>query len=547
MAELLKDCLYPGVVYPQGFDEPVTFLPEDVRYYTERMSDMLKDGLQIPTTWEHQETCEQPLTKEEWARRKAEEVQLTCGYAKEAFLDPDTECLNAKVEFDDEEDARKARKTRYISPAIRWNVKDGHNKLWPGPSIVALAITNRPVQHRQNSFRPISLSLIRDKFLAGQGPALPPPGGRLVLSLLDYVLLGDIRLAKEASCSYTAQDADLGADAKRQKSLYGRNPADWVADEGKWDEAKKAARKTYSEESEAFWPVVVSIYKKMGGKVNKKTQMSLENATMDDDKTKGGETPPPREGKTEGKPKGKVEGKTGEHEHVRKLVDALAAFEIPIVLEPDTDKSNIMERLCTALYALNGKKNPPGGPMATTPNTTPPPGGTTPQTPREVPGSAGYLMSLNAEGQEYFKKMELSLAKSDQENKALKEEIAKIQGDRAREKKESRKADLEKRANALLLSVGAGLAQPLVDELKAVNLSQEGDHDRKMDLLEARIDTLEKLAKDPTYNAAQRFGLGDKPRPAGNLPDPANPPKKELDPHVMGRLTRGRYTPPVKT
>lgn len=46
----------------------------------------------------------------------------------------------------------------------------------------------------------------------------------------------------------------------------------WVKDDDKWAEAKKAALKTYSESDPNFYAIVTSIYKKMGGEVMAKSE-----------------------------------------------------------------------------------------------------------------------------------------------------------------------------------------------------------------------------------------------------------------------------------
>lgn len=51
---------------------------------------------------------------------------------------------------------------------------------------------------------------------------------------------------------------------------------DWVEDESIWERAKEAARKTYKESDEAFWPVVASVYFKMGGKKGKSKSKASE-------------------------------------------------------------------------------------------------------------------------------------------------------------------------------------------------------------------------------------------------------------------------------
>jgi len=52
-------------------------------------------------------------------------------------------------------------------------------------------------------------------------------------------------------------------------------PVSWVADENIWKKAKRAASKSYKKSDSAYWPSVVTIYKKMGGK--KKSTSSFLN------------------------------------------------------------------------------------------------------------------------------------------------------------------------------------------------------------------------------------------------------------------------------
>jgi len=73
----------------------------------------------------------------------------------------------------------------------------------------------------------------------------------------------------------TDEDVRLGADAKRQKES-GDNPPSWAVDEALWERAKKAADKSYDESDEAYWPVVVTIYRNMGGTIQGDAQKSVE-------------------------------------------------------------------------------------------------------------------------------------------------------------------------------------------------------------------------------------------------------------------------------
>lgn len=177
MAVFEKDVLYVGKVQPPDRKEPIEFTPADVQHYSQRLKDMLADGLQIPLAWEHQDQAK-PLTQQELDERRAELAKLTLGHACSADIDADLGCLKVKSEIPLDEDAKRVRAIRFISPEIVWNYRDGRGKVWPGPSITHLAVTPRPVQHRQQPFKPTTLSLLR-------------------LSMSQYVRLGEYPMADE--------------------------------------------------------------------------------------------------------------------------------------------------------------------------------------------------------------------------------------------------------------------------------------------------------------------------------------------------------------
>lgn len=199
MAIFEKDVLYVGTVHPPGLSEPILFTDEDIQYYGRRMKEMLADGLQIPLAWSHQDRAK-PMTQEEWDRRKAELEKLTLGHACAADVDPELGCLKVKIEIPVEEDARRVRAVRYVSPEIIWNYRDGRGKVWPGPSITHLAVTARPVQHHQQPFRQVALSMLR-------------------LSMSDYVRLGDIDVADEPQNTPNNGDGAVDSGAKLKKVL----------------------------------------------------------------------------------------------------------------------------------------------------------------------------------------------------------------------------------------------------------------------------------------------------------------------------------------
>lgn len=71
--------------------------------------------------------------------------------------------------------------------------------------------------------------------------------------------------AQSGAMVLTDEDRADGAAALAEVATTGENPASWVADEGKWDKAKTAAKEGgYAGDS--YWAVVAHIYKNMGGK-----------------------------------------------------------------------------------------------------------------------------------------------------------------------------------------------------------------------------------------------------------------------------------------
>jgi len=76
------------------------------------------------------------------------------------------------------------------------------------------------------------------------------------------------------NCALTDEDHRLGDDAKKQADA-GENPASWVADEDKWEQAKAAADKGgYGDDK--YWAVVSHIYRQMGGETKEVNNMDRE-------------------------------------------------------------------------------------------------------------------------------------------------------------------------------------------------------------------------------------------------------------------------------
>lgn len=77
-----------------------------------------------------------------------------------------------------------------------------------------------------------------------------------------------------------SEDWELGVEAEIE-AASGKNPASWVRDEAKWDRAKEAASKTYEQDDDAYWPVVVHIYKNMHGRILKHSSKKTEKRDGD--------------------------------------------------------------------------------------------------------------------------------------------------------------------------------------------------------------------------------------------------------------------------
>src|SRR3972149_1659328 len=76
------------------------------------------------------------------------------------------------------------------------------------------------------------------------------------------------------NCALPDEDHRLGDDAKKQADA-GENPASWVADEDKWEQAKAAADKGgYGDDK--YWAGVSHIYRQMGGETKEVNNMDRE-------------------------------------------------------------------------------------------------------------------------------------------------------------------------------------------------------------------------------------------------------------------------------
>jgi len=141
---ITKDALKPSRYHLRDgriFD----VLPEDMPHYANRLRDMTAAGLHVPVTWEHQ-----PSVKP-GAALAAEQVKLTLGHIKDAALDGGV--LEVKFDAPSEDDRKRLPAIKYVSPYIEWDYQDPSGRVWPGPSITHIAVTNNPVQADQKPFQ----------------------------------------------------------------------------------------------------------------------------------------------------------------------------------------------------------------------------------------------------------------------------------------------------------------------------------------------------------------------------------------------------------
>ncbi len=175
MATFDKDFLYPGT-YRLKDGRTFHASAGDVAHLARRLEEMLAAGLQIPVSWEHQGLA--PRTKAELSKLTADQTRLTLGHVESASLSPEG-FLAGRVAVPVDDDAKRLPAVRFVSPTIAHDWTDGDGRFWPGASVLELAATPRPVQHRQQPFKPVAFS-----------------HGSISLSLADY--RGDTTMPDDA-------------------------------------------------------------------------------------------------------------------------------------------------------------------------------------------------------------------------------------------------------------------------------------------------------------------------------------------------------------
>lgn len=158
MAKFEKASLYPNQllcgVDGMGQRVYVEYSTQDIDALLRRLKEMLSHNVQIPVSWDHQPDA-RLLSLNDYNRMLAEHTRLICGHVTDGYIGSDGSLVLLTDVKD--EDANTIQKVKFASPTIEQDVVDGTGKLWPGLSITQLAVTPRPVQHKQNPFQRIDL------------------------------------------------------------------------------------------------------------------------------------------------------------------------------------------------------------------------------------------------------------------------------------------------------------------------------------------------------------------------------------------------------
>ncbi len=148
MSAVKKDAVYPVKVWPPGWDHGVDLTPM-IPALKKRVDEFIAAGLPIPVVWRHDDGA--VPGKEKLGELMAGDARLALGWATGSSIDADG-IFQGDLEIPDEADRNEMKKSRYVSPWIKDNWRDGSGKVWPGPSILHFAVTPRPVQHGQQPF-----------------------------------------------------------------------------------------------------------------------------------------------------------------------------------------------------------------------------------------------------------------------------------------------------------------------------------------------------------------------------------------------------------
>lgn len=215
MIRFAKDVLRPATLHPRN-SGPQKFDGPRIQRLANRLKEMISAKVPIPLAWEHQPDAKPvPLSLPDAAARRAKHH---IAYLSDGQIDQSGK-LQTVFDVEDQADAAQIKKVKYVSPAIVTDFRDGTGRVWPGESIIHVAVTPRPVDHLQEPVREVPVALSHYA------------GGVLYLSL------GDLDMADDNA---TTVEGGEGADDKFKKAVaalagYGLVLADDVTPETFFD------------------------------------------------------------------------------------------------------------------------------------------------------------------------------------------------------------------------------------------------------------------------------------------------------------------------
>lgn len=149
-ARFVKDLIQAGTFHPPG-RERVTFTDADIEQMMVNGRAMLSAGVNVPLAWDHEPTAK-PRTPSEVAAHRAKN---TLGNVADFRFSPDGR-LEVLAAVDDDADGKQVLKTKFVSPGLQQNFKDGNGTVYPGWSVIHAAVTPRPVNADQRPFQQLS-------------------------------------------------------------------------------------------------------------------------------------------------------------------------------------------------------------------------------------------------------------------------------------------------------------------------------------------------------------------------------------------------------
>jgi hypothetical protein len=151
MVLIPKEVLPPGDYHTE--DGVLRVTPQRIRHWVEQFKRMKEAGFSVPCPWEHQNGVK-PVDQ---ASRLANRVKHNAGWVARFSINDDG-MLMALVEVPADLAGDLRDRVRYVSPEIKDEFVDGDGHTWHDV-ITHLALTTRPVNHRQKPFgAPVRMS-----------------------------------------------------------------------------------------------------------------------------------------------------------------------------------------------------------------------------------------------------------------------------------------------------------------------------------------------------------------------------------------------------